>query len=50
MYVKLAKTEERDTIAEFGSAYTKYANEVPGFIPRLSRIFGQPSQGDYRRS
>ncbi|HTM74647.1 MAG TPA: isoprenylcysteine carboxylmethyltransferase family protein [Pseudolabrys sp.] len=50
MYVKLAKTEERDTIAEFGSAYTKYANEVPGFIPRLSRIFDQPSQGDYRRS
>jgi protein-S-isoprenylcysteine O-methyltransferase Ste14 len=50
MYVKLAKTEERDTIAEFGSAYTKYANEVPGFIPRLSRIFAQPSQGDYRRS
>jgi methanethiol S-methyltransferase len=50
MYVKLAKTEERDTIAEFGSAYTKYANAVPGFIPRLSRIFDQPSQGDYRRS
>jgi len=50
MYVKLAKTEERDSIAEFGSAYTKYASEVPGFIPRLSRIFGQSSQGDYRRS
>jgi protein-S-isoprenylcysteine O-methyltransferase Ste14 len=50
MYVKLAKTEERDTIAEFGSAYTKYANAVPVFIPRLSRIFDQPSQGDYRRS
>jgi protein-S-isoprenylcysteine O-methyltransferase Ste14 len=50
MYVKLAKTEERDSIAEFGSAYTKYANEVPGFIPRLGRIFGQSSRGDYRRS
>ena len=50
MYVKLAKTEERDSIAEFGSAYTKYASKVPGFIPRLSRIVGQSSQGDYRRS
>ena len=49
MYVKLAKTEERDSIAEFGTAYTKYASEVPGFIPRLGRIFGQSSQGDYRR-
>ena len=50
MYVKLAKTEERDSIAEFGSTYTKYASEVPGFIPKLSRIFGQSSPGDYRRS
>jgi protein-S-isoprenylcysteine O-methyltransferase Ste14 len=50
MYVTLAKTEERDSIAEFGSAYTKYTSEVPGFIPRMSRIFGQPSQGGYRRS
>ena len=41
--------EERDSIAEFGTAYTKYASEVPGFIPRLGRIFGQSSQGDYRR-
>ena len=50
MYVKLAKNEERDSIAEFGSAYTKYATEVPGFIPKLSRIFGQSSRGDYRHS
>ena len=50
MYVKLAKTEERDSIAEFGRAYTQYASEVPGFVPRLSRIFGQSSQGDYRRN
>lgn len=50
MYVKLAKTEERDSIAEFGSAYTKYASQVPEFVPRLSRIFGRSSQGDYRRS
>ena len=41
MYVKLAKTEERDVQAEFGEAYAKYAAEVPGFIPKLGRVFGQ---------
>jgi protein-S-isoprenylcysteine O-methyltransferase Ste14 len=48
MYVKLARTEERESITEFGEAYTKYAAEVPGFIPRLGRIFGQTSTGGYR--
>lgn len=41
MYVKLARNEERDAIAEFGDAYRKYAAEVPGFIPKLSRLYGQ---------
>jgi protein-S-isoprenylcysteine O-methyltransferase Ste14 len=41
MYVKLAKNEEREAIAEFGSAYTTYTNEVPAFLPRLTRLFGQ---------
>jgi protein-S-isoprenylcysteine O-methyltransferase Ste14 len=50
MYLKLAKTEERDSVAEFGTAYTKYASEVPGFIPKLNRIFRQSSHGDLRRS
>ncbi|MBB4366225.1 protein-S-isoprenylcysteine O-methyltransferase Ste14 [Bradyrhizobium sp. CIR48] len=45
MYVKLAKDEERDTRSEFGEAYAKYAAEVPGFIPRLSRILGPGSSG-----
>jgi protein-S-isoprenylcysteine O-methyltransferase Ste14 len=43
MYVKLAKSEERETIAEFGDAYTAYAANVPAFIPWLRRFFG-PSQ------
>jgi protein-S-isoprenylcysteine O-methyltransferase Ste14 len=47
MYVKLARTEERDSMAEFGEAYAKYAAEVPGFIPRLSRIFSEASKGSY---
>jgi methanethiol S-methyltransferase len=45
MYVKLARDEERDARAEFGDAYAKYAAEVPGFVPKLSRIFGHPSAG-----
>jgi len=48
MYIKLARSEERDSIAEFGEAYARYAAEVPGFIPRLTRIFGQTSTGSYR--
>jgi protein-S-isoprenylcysteine O-methyltransferase Ste14 len=47
MYVKLARSEERDSIAEFGSAYTDYARDVPGFWPRLSRLFGQAANEGY---
>ena len=49
MYVKLARDEERDARVEFGEAYAKYAADVPGFIPRLSRILRQGSAGIYRR-
>jgi protein-S-isoprenylcysteine O-methyltransferase Ste14 len=45
MYVRLARTEEQDARSEFGDAYARYAAEVPGFIPRLSRIFGERSTG-----
>jgi len=48
MYVRLARTEEQDARSEFGNAYAKYAAEVPGFVPRLSRIFGPESTGGYR--
>lgn len=47
MYVKLAKSEERDTIAEFGKAYTAYAADVPAFIPKLGRIFRRSAPGGY---
>lgn len=47
MYVKLARTEEADASATFGDAYARYAAEVSGFIPKLSRILGQ-STGGYR--
>ncbi|GAB3380004.1 methyltransferase family protein [Azotobacter armeniacus] len=35
MYARLAKSEERDTLVQFGDAYRHYMNEVPAFIPRL---------------
>jgi methanethiol S-methyltransferase len=43
MYVKLARAEEREALASFGDAYRLYMGEVPGFLPRLDRLFGQPS-------
>jgi protein-S-isoprenylcysteine O-methyltransferase Ste14 len=44
MYVKLARTEERVAIEEFGEAYRRYMAEVPGFVPRLGRLFGSPGE------
>ena len=43
MYVRLAKSEERESIAEFGDAYVQYKASVPGFIPRLGRLFAGSS-------
>ncbi len=37
MYVRLARNEEREARAEFGSHYLRYAERVPGFLPRLTR-------------
>ena len=36
MYVKLARREESEVMAEFGEEYTSYTASTPGFIPRLS--------------
>jgi protein-S-isoprenylcysteine O-methyltransferase Ste14 len=43
MYVRLARTEERDALAEFGAEYERYRREVPGFVPRLSDLTGGPT-------
>jgi protein-S-isoprenylcysteine O-methyltransferase Ste14 len=48
MYVKLARSEEHDARSEFGDAYAKYAAKVPGFIPKLGRLLGQPPTDEYR--
>jgi protein-S-isoprenylcysteine O-methyltransferase Ste14 len=40
MYVHLARSEEREAVAEFGPAYQRYMREVRGFIPSLGDILG----------
>ncbi len=36
MYIRLARTEEREVSAEFGDAYARYAAGTPAFFPRFS--------------
>jgi protein-S-isoprenylcysteine O-methyltransferase Ste14 len=36
MYVRLARSEEREAEAEFGETYRAYARRVPALLPRLS--------------
>jgi protein-S-isoprenylcysteine O-methyltransferase Ste14 len=35
MYVRLARTEEKEAYAEFEDEYVKYAERVPAFFPRF---------------
>ena len=35
MYVKLARREEREVLAEFGEQYRRYMISTPAFLPRL---------------
>jgi protein-S-isoprenylcysteine O-methyltransferase Ste14 len=35
MYVKLARREEREVLAEFGAEYRRYMASTPAFFPRL---------------
>lgn len=51
MYVRLARQEERDAIAEFGETYRTYMQTVPGFIPRLNRVlaYGNAEGRDHNR-
>ncbi len=35
MYKRLARSEEKQVLAEFGEEYSRYMAKVPGFIPRL---------------
>ncbi len=35
LYVRLAKREERESLAAFGDLYVRYANNRPRFYPRF---------------
>ena len=37
MYVRLARREECEVLAEFGETYARYAAHTPAFFPRLGR-------------
>ncbi len=37
MYIRLARREEREALAQFGAAYANYAASTPAFFPRLWR-------------
>ncbi len=45
MYVRLARAEEREALAEFGPAYETYMRAVPAFVPRLGSPTGGPKHG-----
>ncbi len=42
MYVRLARKEEREALAEFGGTYRAYMERVPAFFPRLARRSSVP--------
>ena len=44
MYVRLARREEREALAQLGEAYAVYMRDVPAFVPRLSGW----SDGDHK--
>lgn len=53
MYVRLAKREEKDAIAEFGNEYIQYMERTAAFIPKLRyETVGSSKQegfrGDYK--
>lgn len=37
VYARLAKSEERDSVSEFGTAYEEYRKHVPAFIPTFGK-------------
>lgn len=45
MYVRLARIEEREAIAEFGPTYLKYCDRTPAFILRFSQVVRKPNPG-----
>jgi protein-S-isoprenylcysteine O-methyltransferase Ste14 len=45
MYARLARREEKESLAEFGNEYAQYMASTPAFIPRIPRLLSQLSKG-----
>lgn len=45
MYLRLARSEEREALATFGDAYARYSTSVPAFIPAFRRPENRPTTG-----
>jgi len=43
MYARLAHREEREALAAFGEAYSRWAAATPAFIPRLQQAVTSPA-------
>jgi protein-S-isoprenylcysteine O-methyltransferase Ste14 len=41
MYVKLARREEKEVLAEFGERYRRYMASTPAFFPRFGAAEGR---------
>lgn len=46
MYMRLARSEEADSRARFGEAYTRYAQSVPAFIPNFKEASSALGSGE----
>jgi protein-S-isoprenylcysteine O-methyltransferase Ste14 len=49
MYVKLARREEQEALAQFGDEYERYAARTPRFVPRLGATRASPCSFPLRR-
>lgn len=45
MYVRLARKEEQEALAEFGEEYRRYMARTPGFIPRIRGLHSRVKEG-----
>lgn len=43
MYVRLARSEEREALAQFGEIYRAYMARVPPFVPRWAALTSRPA-------
>jgi protein-S-isoprenylcysteine O-methyltransferase Ste14 len=45
MYVRLARSEEREAVVEFGDAYRRYMQKVPAFVPHVGQLVSSLNGG-----